>query len=122
MTVTFARAVVSIVLIQVSSSLSLYYFYPIILRVKLRTSSWMGFIRGLEEVYMNWIGKLSVIELTVCRGSCLMCCRSVESPPGASRKGEAPTGPSPVTPTGWPGRPVMQPLSRLSHHMDWQPY
>ena len=65
MTVTFARAVVSIVLIQVSSSLSLYYFYPIILRVKLRTSSWMGFIRGLEEVSMNWIGKRSVTELDV---------------------------------------------------------
>ena len=42
-------------------------------------------------------------HLTVCRDSCMLCCRSVEYPPGASRQGEAPAGPIPATPTGRPG-------------------
>ena len=57
----------------------------------------------------------------MCRDSCLLCCRSVESPPRASRQGEAPAGPRSATPTDRPGRPVTQPLSCLSYHMDWQP-
>ena len=69
-----------------------------------------------------WILKHKDYHLyTVRKDSCLLYCRSVESPPGASRQGEAPAGPSPATPTRRPGRPVTQPLSRLSHHMDWQP-
>ena len=34
------------------------------------------------------------------------------------RQGEDPAGPSPATPTCRPGRPVTQPLSRLSLHMN----
>ena len=58
---------------------------------------------------------------TVHRDSCLLCCQKVESPLGASKQSEAPDGPTPATPTRRPGRPVTQLLSRLSHHMDWQP-
>ena len=52
-----------------------------------------------------------------------VCCNANQLSPllGPRRQGEAPAGPSPATPTGRPGRPVMQPLSRISHHMDWQP-
>ena len=45
------------------------------------------------------INKTGLIMCTVCRDLCLLCCRSVEYPPGASRQGEAPAGPIHATPT-----------------------